>query len=86
MRTSLVVHVSSKSRRSISFRFVVLLVLNKRTRRIPPDYISHPYKAIGWLWGYECTEEDFRYNETTWYVPLDNLRPMESLTHAQSAS
>lgn len=75
------------TRDDVTQRYVLVVEgLAKRTRRIPPDYISHPYKAIGWLWGYECMEDDFRYNESTWYVPLDNLRPMESLTHAQSAS
>jgi hypothetical protein len=66
----------------------VLIVegLAKRTRRIAPDYISHPYKAIGWAWGHECINDDWKYNETTWYMPLDNLRPMESLVYAKSAS
>jgi hypothetical protein len=75
------------TRDDVTERYVLVVEgLAKRTRRIAPDYISHPYKAIGWAWGYECMNDDWRYNETTWYVPLDNLRPMESLVYAKSAS
>ena len=75
------------TRDDVNERYVLVVEgLAKKTRRVAPDYTSHPYKAVGWLWGYECVNDDWRYNETTWYAPLDNLRPMESLIHAKSAS
>ena len=60
--------------------------LTIRTRRVAPDYISHPYKALGWAWGHECIKDEYKFNDKTWYIPLNNLRSMESLTYAQSAS
>jgi len=53
--------------------------LAKKTRRVAPDYLSNPYKAVGWLWGFQCMEKDWKYNETTWYAPLESLRPMDTL-------
>lgn len=50
-----------------------------KTKRYPPDYLGNPYHAEGWMFGYECKNPDWKYNETTWYVPTHRLRPMESL-------
>jgi hypothetical protein len=37
---------------------------------------------VGWMYGRECKQEQWRYNEKTWYVPVENLRNIETLKDA----
>ncbi len=39
---------------------------------------STAYKAIGWLYGYECMKDEYlsKYNNKTWVVPFDRLKAM----------
>jgi hypothetical protein len=57
-----------------------------KTRRVAPDWKGPAYVAQGWMYGRECKEEQWRYNERTWYVPVQNLRRMESLQDGISKS
>jgi len=54
--------------------------LATKIRRKAPEYVSPPYKAVGWMYGWQCKIEDWRYSENTWYVPMDQLNDMESLS------
>jgi hypothetical protein len=42
------------------------------------NYKSNPYTALGWIYGYQCMEDKWKaaYKNPTWYVPVDQLRPM----------
>jgi hypothetical protein len=42
------------------------------------EYKSTPYKAIGWFLGKDCMQDKYRskYNNTSWLVPISQLRPM----------
>jgi hypothetical protein len=53
--------------------------MRHKTRRVAPDWLGTPYRAIGWSHGGQCKKDEFRYNETTWYVPPRNLYPMNLL-------
>ena len=53
--------------------------MRHKTRRVAPDWLGTPYRAIGWSHGGQCKKDEFRYNETTWYVPPQNLYPMDLL-------
>jgi hypothetical protein len=50
-----------------------------KTRRVAPDWVGPQYNAIGWMLGAMCKKDEWRYNDKTWYVPIENLYPMESL-------
>ena len=50
-----------------------------KIRRVGPDWKGPEYKAIGWKLGSECKRDEWRYNDRTWYVPVADLNPMESL-------
>jgi len=50
-----------------------------KTRRVAPDWKGPEYTAIGWKRGSECKRDEWKYNDRTWYVPVANLNPMESL-------
>lgn len=52
--------------------------LSKKTKRDAKDnYASPPYVAVGWLYGYECMRDEWKFNDRTWYVPRSYLRDME---------
>jgi hypothetical protein len=53
--------------------------MRHKTRRVAPNWLGTPYRAIGWMYGHECKQEAFKYNEKSWYVPAENLHPMEAL-------
>jgi hypothetical protein len=53
--------------------------LSIKAKRYAPNYLGNPYQAVGWMFGYECKRDEWKYNNTTWYVPTAELRPMESL-------
>ena len=40
------------------------------------EYKSYPYKAIGWMYGHECMQDKWAYNNKSWYVPRSELKPM----------
>ena len=68
------------NRDDLDSAFVLLIGgLQHRIRREAPDYRSMPYKAIGWIYGSDALREEWRYNETTYYVPIDSLNDMEML-------
>jgi hypothetical protein len=50
-----------------------------KTKRYAPNWIGPEYKALGWMIGADCKRDEWRYNERTWYVPVDKLNPMETL-------
>ena len=58
--------------------------LGKKTRRSAPDWKGAPYIALGWMYGHECTNEMWRFNEKTFYVPRTTLHSMEELNVSQS--
>ena len=51
----------------------------KKTRREGPDWKGAPYIALGWMCGHECKKDEWKYNQKTWYVPRERLRPMDEL-------
>ena len=51
--------------------------LAKRTRRTAPDWLGEPYVAIGWLYGHEAKKDEYKYNDKTWYAPVEKLRPLQ---------
>jgi hypothetical protein len=53
--------------------------LRHKTRRNAPDYKGTPYRAVGWMVGADCKKDEWRYNEKTWYVPLESLMQMKEL-------
>jgi hypothetical protein len=53
--------------------------MRHKTRRVGPDWLGAPYRAIGWSHGSQCKKNEFRYNEKTWYVPPQHLYPMDTL-------
>ena len=63
----------------------VLLVggLAHKTRRTAPLWHGAPYTALGWLYGYECKNPDWKYNEKTWYAPRTALHSMDTLPLAR---
>ena len=52
--------------------------INQRTKRLAPDYLSPPYKAIGWMLGIDCLYDKWQFNASTWYVPIAELSPMHT--------
>tara|TARA_R110000822_G_scaffold173992_1_gene313611 strand:- start:408 stop:914 length:507 start_codon:yes stop_codon:yes gene_type:complete len=54
--------------------------MRHKTRRVAPDWLGVPYKALGWIYGAECKKEAFRYNEKSWYVPVSHLQSMHLLS------
>jgi hypothetical protein len=60
----------------------VLLVdgLAKRpSKQDPLLYKSEPYVVVGWMYGADCMDDEYRFNGKTWYVPVNHLRSLESL-------
>lgn len=51
-----------------------------KARRQAPDYISPQYKAVGWMYGWQCKMDDWLYSDSTWYVPVDQLQDMDTLS------
>jgi len=68
-------------RDNLELKYVLLTEgLNIKTRRSSSnDYKSHPYVAIGWMYGKDCMKDEWRYNEKSWYVPRESLRSMEEI-------
>ena len=54
--------------------------MRHKTRRVAPDWLGVPYKALGWIYGAEFKKEEFRYNEKSWYVPVSHLQSMHLLS------
>ena len=52
--------------------------IKNRTRRLAPDYVGPPYKALGWSYGTDCLKKEFRYNQNTLYVPVRYLNDMDT--------
>lgn len=53
--------------------------LGRKTRRQAPDWLGAPYTALGWLYGHECMNPEWKFNEKTWYAPRASLHPMKTL-------
>ena len=53
--------------------------MRHKTRRVGPDWLGVPYRALGWAYGAQCKKEAFRYNDKSWYVPVSHLQPMHLL-------
>ena len=65
-----------------SDKLIYVLVTNglcHKTRRVAPDWKGPEYTAVGWMYGAECKQDAWKYNQTTWYVPQTNLRTMDTL-------
>ena len=61
---------------------VYVLITNglvHKTRRVAPDWKGPEYTAMGWMYGKECKRDQWKFNQTTWYVPQQYLRPMDTL-------
>jgi len=41
-------------------------------------YRSHPYKAVGWIFGRDAMKPEWQsqYKNKSWYVPRSSLNPM----------
>lgn len=59
----------------------VLIVggLSVKTKRYAPSWTGNPYQAVGWMLGRDCKRDEWKFNQTTWYVPRQELRSMETL-------
>ena len=53
--------------------------LCSKTKRYAPDWKGPEYKALGWMFGADCKRDEWRYNDRTWYVPVEELNQMETL-------
>jgi hypothetical protein len=53
--------------------------MRHKTRRTAPDWLGTPYRAVGWMYGYECKQDAFKYNDKSWYVPFMSLHSMKTL-------
>lgn len=62
-------------------RYVLIAggLANKPAKQNPHTYKSEPYVAIGWAYGVDCMEDKYKFNENSWYLPAENLRPMEQV-------
>lgn len=56
--------------------------LGRKTKRVAPEWKGAPYTALGWMYGKDAKRAEWKYNETTWYVPRTELRPMHELPGA----
>lgn len=45
-----------------------------RSRRERPEWSGPEYEFVGWAFGSDCMNPEWRYNETTWYMPKEFLR------------
>jgi hypothetical protein len=52
---------------------------HKVRRTSENGWVGEPYRAIGWLYGYQCKKDAWKWTDKTWYVPLEELAPMETL-------
>jgi hypothetical protein len=53
--------------------------LCNKERRTAPDWKGPEYVAVGWMYGRDCKKDEWKYNDKTWYVPLEYLNRMETL-------
>jgi hypothetical protein len=53
--------------------------LRIKSRRVAPDWDGPPYWAIGWMYGSDCKNDVWKYNEKSWYIPYNSLKKMEEL-------
>lgn len=54
--------------------------LEARTRRTADNAWQGPaYNALGWLYGYECEQEEHRQQGKSYRIPWRSLNPMEVL-------
>jgi len=62
-------------------RYVLITggLATKPAKQNPQDYVSHPYTAVGWAYGIDCMEDEYKFNDSSWYVPANKLRSMESI-------
>jgi hypothetical protein len=62
---------------------VYVLITNglvHKTRRVAPNWKGPEYTAVGWMYGKECKRDLWKFNQTTWYVPQQCLRSMDTLS------
>jgi hypothetical protein len=52
---------------------------HKTRRTYENNWIGEPFRAVGWLYGYQCKNPKWQYNEKSWYVPKEELSSMETL-------
>jgi hypothetical protein len=50
----------------------------KPQKQKPENYKTKPYVAVGWAYGAECMQDEYQYNEKSWYMPQEFLHPMEA--------
>jgi hypothetical protein len=50
----------------------------KPQKQKPENYKTEPYVAVGWAYGAECMQDEYQYNEKSWYMPQEFLHPMEA--------
>lgn len=55
--------------------------MRHKTRRTQDnDWVGEPYRAVGWLYGYQCKQDKWKWTgRDTWYVPREELASMETL-------
>jgi hypothetical protein len=59
--------------------------LRHKTRRNKDNHwLGEPYRAVGWLYGYQCktSPNQIKYSGGSRYVPMQDLAPMETLPNA----
>ncbi len=54
----------------------------RKKRKESDSYISHPYKAVGWLFAKDGRIPEFEDYCGGWRVPVTRLRSMQELTEA----
>ena len=51
-----------------------------RARRMKENnYASPPYRAIGWMYGFQCDGEQYKVTDTYYLVPYTSLNTMDDL-------
>ena len=54
----------------------------RKRRSESDDWVSHPYKAVGWIYGLDGRIPDNEAYYGGWRVPMSKLRPMRELEDA----
>jgi hypothetical protein len=58
--------------------------LELKTRRsAETGWKGNPYKALGWMYGRDCMNPDYLWKGKTYYVPRDQLFPMNTLPNVR---
>jgi hypothetical protein len=53
--------------------------LGRKTKRTAPEWKGAPYIALGWMYGADAKKEQWKFNDSTWYVPRTELKDMKEL-------